>query len=312
MPNNEIEPEAEAQAIDAVTGTETTGHQWDGISELNTPLPRWWLIVFYATIVWALIYCIFMPSFPGLPGLRGHSERSNVAAALEEAAAERASLADRLLDVDRIDSIERDPALLEFAISAGKSAFGDNCATCHGVGGQGFPGYPSLADDVWLWGGGLIDIRSTIAYGIRAGTDETRISQMPAFGTQGLLTADQINDLTTFVINFSVPAADRAAIERAAPLYAAQCSACHGIAGKGDRTQGAPDLTDAEWLYGGDRISIRTQIWNGRNGVMPAWQDRLDDTTITALAVYVHTLGGGEFAENGRMPINGGGNGHGF
>ncbi|WOI54171.1 cytochrome-c oxidase, cbb3-type subunit III [Parvularcula sp. LCG005] len=280
--------------IDEATGVETTGHEWDGIQELNNPLPRWWLYVFYACIAIAVVYCILMPSYPGLPGVRGHSDRANVAAEMVEAAHQRSLLATRLLEAPSLDAIEQDPTLLEFAVAAGQSAFGDNCATCHGSGGQGYPGYPNLSDDVWLWGGTLDDIRTTIIFGIRAHSDQGRMSQMPAFGDQGLLTNDQINDLTTYVMNFTEPQSDQASIERARPLFNTQCAACHQTSGAGDRTVGAPNLTDAEWLYGSDRASIRQQIVHGRNGVMPNWGERLDEGTITALAVYVHALGGGE------------------
>ena len=280
--------------VDEHTGTETTGHEWDGIKELNTPLPRWWLILFYVTIAWAFVYCLFMPSFPGLPGLRNHSERANVDQQIDIAASERSALASKLLSGLSLDEIERDPELFQFVMAAGQSAFGDNCATCHGVGGQGFNGYPSLADDVWLWGGTLADIKTTITHGIRGHSDETRLSIMPAYGTDQLLPADQIRDLAVYVANFSDPQSDLEAIARAKPVFDQVCAACHGTDGKGDRTMGAPNLTDSEWLYAGDVKSIREQIWNGRNGVMPAWKERLDEATITALAVYVHALGGGE------------------
>jgi cytochrome c oxidase cbb3-type subunit 3 len=286
--------DTDTKNVDDVTGVETTGHEWDGIKELNNPLPRWWLIVFYVTIFWAVIYCIFMPSFPGIPGLRNHSERANVQAEMSSVREARADLAARLLISPSLEQIEQDPDLLEFAMAAGKSAFGDNCATCHGVGGQGFPGYPNLADDVWLWGGTLVDIKQTITSGIRAHAADTRMSQMPAFGEQGLLTPAQINDLTTYVMNFTESQADIEAVTRADAVYKAQCAACHGAEGKGDRIQGAPNLTDTEWLYGSDRMSIRNQIWHARNGVMPNWGGRLDEATITALAIYVHALGGGE------------------
>ena len=280
--------------VDDHTGTETTGHSWDGIEELNTPLPRWWLIVFYGTIVWALIYCIFMPSFPGLPGLRNHSERANVQQQMEQVAVDRTALASQLLSDVSLEEIEQDPELFQFVMAAGKSAFGDNCATCHGIGGRGVPGYPSLADDVWLWGGTLEDIRHTITHGIRAHSDETRFSMMPSYGIDGLLSPEEIDDLAVFVSNFSSPHSNQAAIDRAAPVFEAQCSTCHGTNGQGDRSMGAPNLTDAEWLYGSDVKTIRSQIRNGRNGVMPNWGERLDETTIVALSVYVHALGGGE------------------
>ncbi|MEM0928012.1 MAG: cytochrome-c oxidase, cbb3-type subunit III [Pseudomonadota bacterium] len=294
----------ESTDVDGHTGVQTTGHEWDGIKELNNPLPRWWLIVFYATIFWALIYCIFMPSFPGLPGLRGHSDRNNVAEEMTMAQAERSELANRLLTTASLEEIERDPELFQFAMAAGRSAFGDNCATCHGVGGRGFRGYPSLADDVWLWGGTLSDIKQTLLHGIRADNDETRTSLMPAFGEQGLLTSEQITDMTTYVLNLSERQDDQEAVARAAPLFQAQCAICHGDDGRGVRASGGPNLADAEWLYGSDRRSIRQQIYAPSHGVMPYWSDRLDDATITALAVYVHALGGGE-SEQASLPDDG-------
>lgn len=283
--------------IDDHTGVETTGHEWDGIEELNNPLPRWWLILFYASIVWAVAYCIFMPSFPGLPGLRGYSERENVEAQIDVASAERSELASRLLSDLSLEEIEQDPELFQFVMAAGKSAFGDNCATCHGVGGRGYEGYPTLSDDVWLWGGTLEDIRYTLTNGIRSHAEDTRFSIMPAFGDQGILTPGQIDDLATYVASLSRDVDDVEAIANARPIFEAQCAACHGQNGMGDRSMGAPNLTDAEWLYGGDIKSIRRQIAQARNGVMPAWGERLDETTIAALAVYVHALGGGEQAE---------------
>ncbi|MEM8986880.1 MAG: cytochrome-c oxidase, cbb3-type subunit III [Pseudomonadota bacterium] len=283
---------------DEITGVETTGHEWDGIKELNNPLPRWWLIVFYATCVWSFVYWVFMPAWPGIAGhtqgLRNHSERENVAVAIAELETQRAGLIQGLAAAPDLASIEGDPELLQLALAAGESAFGDNCATCHGAGGQGFVGYPSLVDDVWLWGGRLDDIRQTLLYGIRNEHPETRYSLMQAYGRDGLLTRDEIADLVEYVTHMSGRNADLDAVARAAPIYEQQCVSCHGPAGMGDQTQGAPNLTDAVWLYGGSREAIYDTLWNGRGGVMPGWENRLDETTITALAVYVHALGGGE------------------
>lgn len=289
--------------VDEHSGIETTGHEWDGIKELNNPLPRWWLIIFWVTVIWSVIYWVFMPSLPGLRGLRQHSERVNVTQDIGELQAARSELATKLLTTTSLEEIERDQDLSQFAMAAGKSAFGDNCATCHGVGGVGFPGYPSLADDVWLWGGTLDDIRFTLTHGIRADDDETRYSLMPAYGEQRLLDSAQINDLTYYVMNFTTPQQNADALARAKPIYDAQCAACHGDDGRGDRLQGAPNLTDAEWLYGSSQEEIRTQIWYGRNGVMPNWGDRLDEATIVSLAVYVHSLGGGEADAAGPVVI---------
>ena len=177
----------------------------------------------------------------------------------------------------------------------GESLFGDNCATCHGAGGRGATGYPILADDVWLWDGTLDGIEYTLRHGIRHEADvDTRFSLMPRFGRDGLLSTDEIDDLTEYVLQVSGQEHDAAAAERAAPIYELQCVSCHGVSAEGDRTQGAPNLTDGEWLYGSSRDAIYNTIYNARNSHMPAWQDRLDDASIKALAVYVHTLGGGE------------------
>jgi cytochrome c oxidase cbb3-type subunit 3 len=284
--------------IDAPTGVETTGHAWDGIKELNTPLPRWWLIVFWATVLWSIAYWVAMPAWPGLSGhtkgLREHSERENVEKAVAALTAERAEQMQSLLAVNNIADIETNPELLQFAMNAGGSLFGDNCATCHGSGGMGAPGYPALVDDDWLWGGTLTDIGTTLHYGVRSPHEKTRRSVMQAFGRDGILTGAQVSDLTDHVLALSGQAHDAAAAARGAPLFAQHCASCHGAEGRGDRAFGAPNLSDAIWLYGGGRAGIHASIHDGRGGVMPAWEGRLTEAQITALAVYVHALGGGE------------------
>ena len=283
--------------IDDHSGVETTQHEWDGIKELNNPLPRWWLWIFYATVIWSVIYWVFMPAWPTLSGytqgLWGHSDRENVAVAIADLQEGRALYASRLND-SSLEVIRANPELLTFAYAAGEAAFGDNCATCHGRGAQGFAGYPSLNDDVWLWGGTLDDIMQTIRFGIRADHPDTRFSQMPAFGTDGILSDAQIDDVTEYVVSLSSGDADAAAASRGAVVYEEQCSFCHGQTATGMRELGAPNLTDAEWLYGGDRETIRASIYNARYGVMPAWEDRLDPAMIRALAIWVHEQGGGE------------------
>lgn len=284
--------------VDDHSGVETTGHSWDGIKELNNPLPRWWVWTFYLTVIWSIVYWILMPSWPGITGyakgVRGHSERENVAAALEKLNASRSSAMGALGTIEDIDEVERDPQLLQYTLAAGASLFGDNCATCHGAGGQGFAGYPNLNDDSWLWGGGFADIKQTIRYGIRSGHERARVNVMQPYGRDGVLSPDQISDLTDYVKSLSGEEGGAAGAARAAPVYGQICAACHGAAGKGDQTLGAPDLTDAIWLYGGDRKTIHETLMNGRGGVMPSWEGRLTDEQITALAVYVHSLGGGE------------------
>lgn len=287
--------------IDDHSGVETTGHSWDGIKELNNPLPRWWLYTWYACIAWAVVYMIIMPAIPALPGMGtntkgigNHSDRDNVAVAIEQLKTERRESSATLLGAS-LQQIENDRELQQFAMAMGESLFGDNCATCHGAGGRGAKGYPALADDVWLWGGTLDDIEYTIRHGIRQDDDaETRFSLMPAFGRDKLLSGAQVEDLTEYVLNFSGRSSDPAAVARAEPVWQAQCVACHTNAGTGDRAQGAPNLTDIDWLYGSSRSDIHATIYNARNSHMPAWQGRLDDASIKALAVYVHTLGADE------------------
>lgn len=286
-----------APRFDEATRQYTTGHSWDGIEELNTPMPRWWLGIFYATIVFSIGYMILMPAVPLInnytQGYLDFSDRKEVAQDLVKMRSERAIFADRLTNAT-IEDITNDPELFRFAMASGRSAFGDNCATCHGTGGQGFKGYPNLNDDIWIWGGTFEDIRHTLEVGIRAAHEETRFNLMQAFGRDGLLSRDELNDLTEYLLAFSGRGVDPEASTRGRMLFADNCASCHGDDARGDRSQGSPDLTDAEWLYGGERADILESLNNGRQGVMPNWHERLDPETITALAVYVHALGGGE------------------
>lgn len=288
--------------IDQETGTETTGHEWDGIRELDNPLPRWWLWIFYACIAWSVVYWVLMPAWPAPPGMQGftegvvgNSERVNVAEDMQALQASRSDFFTRLDAAESYDAIESDPALFRFALAAGESNFANFCATCHGAGAQGFTGYPNLNDDVWLWGGSFNDIRTTLLYGIRSDHAETRYSQMPAYGADGLLSREQIRNVRDYVLSLSGGTGfDAAALNAGAEVFASQCATCHGDNGMGDRSQGAPNLTDAIWLYGGSPEQVENSIWRGPFGVMPAWEGRLDDPVITALAAYVYSLGGGE------------------
>jgi len=268
-----------------------TGHEWDGIFELDNPLPRWWLWLFYASIAFAIGYWILMPAWPGLngytKGVLGRSDRADVARQLTALEALRGDQMARLRNAS-LTQIEADPMLQDYALMVGQSVFGDNCATCHGIGGTGSKGYANLRDDVWLWGGSLTDIHHTITVGVRSTPTDTRMSQMPPFGRDGILNPAQVSDLTEYVVALSRRQADPAAVGRAGPLFQQHCATCHTPRGIGDQTKGAPNLTDQEWLFGSDREAIRAQIVSGRGGVMPAWGPRLKPETIKALAVYVH------------------------
>jgi cytochrome c oxidase cbb3-type subunit 3 len=283
--------------IDEPTGVETTGHEWDGIRELDNPLPRWWLWTWYASIAAAIVYWVLMPAWPGLhgftPGILHQSDRVKVVHELAKLKALRGAEAAQLQTAS-LEEIERDPKLQAYAMAAGQALFGDNCATCHGQGGTGGKGYPNLRDDVWLWGGSLEQIQHTITYGVRTGEPGAGNTLMPAFGRDQMLKDAQIDDLTEYVVALSRRPANRAAVTRATQLFAEQCAACHGPEGKGDQTKGVPNLTDGEWLYGSSREAIRDQIVNGRGGVMPTWGKRFDPQTIKALTVYIHANAGGQ------------------
>jgi cytochrome c oxidase cbb3-type subunit 3 len=284
--------------IDAVTGTETTGHEWDGIRELNTPLPRWWLWTFYITIVWSIGYWIVYPSWPLVTtyaqGTFGWNSRAAVAEDLAALRAQRGAMESRIAAAP-LEQILADQQMLDFARAQGRAAFADNCAPCHGAGGGGAKGYPNLNDDDWLWGGKLDDIAFTIRHGIRSTDDKTRQGAMPAFGRDKLLTRADIEAVTDFTRSLSgLPVAQGADLAKGKKVFADNCVACHGDAGKGNRELGTPDLTDQIWLYGSERNAIIEGLMNGRGAVMPAWAPRLDDTTIKSLAVYVHALGGGQ------------------
>ncbi len=279
---------------DPQTGIETTGHSWDGIKELNNPLPRWWLWVLWVTVIWAIGYWIAMPTWPTITGftggLLGYSQRAVVADELEAAKAVHAPLNARILATP-LDRVRTDPELLSFALAGGRSAFLVNCAQCHGTGAAGGKGFPNLNDDDWLWGGTLADIEHAIRFGVRSGHAEAREGDMPAFVKDQLLSEAEAWQIVYYVLDLAVGAPKRDS--PAAQLFADNCAACHGADGKGDAKLGAPNLTDAIWLFGGDRNAIYASVAQSRRGVMPGWQSRLDEATIKKLAVYIHALGGG-------------------
>lgn len=284
---------------DHITGTATTGHEWDGIKELNTPLPRWWLNIFYASIIWAFGYWVVYPSWPlvssHLTGVIAYSSRAEVAVELDALKAKRAAQATDLAKVE-LGAIKADPKLLSLALAQGKAAFGDNCAPCHGLGGAGSKGYPNLNDDDWLWGGTLAEIHTTLEHGIRSTNDDkTRISAMPAFGRDGILKKEEVRTVANYVRTLSGLSAE-AGFSKAAgeKLFTDNCAACHGDKGQGNKELGAPNLTDAITLYGSGLEDIVETVSNSRSGLMPAWGARLDPVTIKSLAVYVHSLGGGK------------------
>jgi len=284
---------------DEVTGTETTGHEWNGIKELDTPLPRWWLWTFYLTIIWGIGYTLAYPSWPGLSsnfkGFLGTTNRMELETELAAVNKARGEKLAKLKDLS-LDEIVKDEGLRQFATQMGAAAFKVNCVQCHGAGAQGSVGYPNLNDDDWIWGGTLDAIHFTITNGARYNPDtfeDTRSSDMPAFGEQ--LEPAQIDAVTEYVLKLSGQQHDAKKAEAGKKIFMeeAGCNGCHGDDGKGMAEVGGPNLTDKIWLYSGTREAIKSQITKPKHGVMPAWKGRLDDATIKALTIYVHSLGGG-------------------
>lgn len=282
--------------IDDISGVETTGHEWDGIRELNNPMPRWWVWTFYVTILWAIGYTIAFPAWPlisdATSGMLGWSSRATVATDLASAKEAQAGFVDRIAK-SSLQEIMADPQLQQFAVAGGASAFKVNCAQCHGSGAAGFVGFPNLNDNDWVWGGTVDDIYRTIAHGIRhPGDNETRTSDMPAYGD--ILQPEEIKQVAAYVVSLTGTPSDVALVEPGKQVFADNCAACHGEDAKGNREMGAPNLADAIWLKGEGEAAIAAQARSPKHGVMPAWLPRLGDPAVKQLAVFVHSLGGGE------------------
>ena len=288
--------------IDDITGTETTQHEWDGIKELDTPLPKWWLYTFYGTIAWALVYTILFPAWPlissATAGVLGYSSRAEVHEAIAEHAEAQSVYTDRIAELS-IDEVASDAELMQFAQAGGAAVFATYCSQCHGAGAAGVQasGYPNLLDDEWIWGGTREAIEYTIRHGIRNELDfDARFSEMPRFGADEILSAEEIAAVADHVLSLS---GQGAGSEEGAALYADNCAACHGEEGGGNHDLGAPNLADAIWLYGGARETVIESIYYSRAGVMPPWNEEvrgasgLSDTEIKQVALYVHSLGGG-------------------
>ncbi len=283
--------------IDEKSGLETTGHEWDGIQELNNPLPRWWLTILYATIIWSFGYMIVYPAWPLVSsytkGVFGYSSRAEVEKTVADAKAAQKQYLDKL-ETASLEQIRTDEEMLGFAMAGGRAAFKVNCSQCHGSGAQGFMGYPNLNDDEWLWGGSIENIHFTITHGVRNdASEDAHQSAMPAFFKDEILERAQISDVADYVLSISGREADAEAVARGEEVFADNCVACHGEGGVGNAELGAPSLNNQIWLYGGDKAAIVDTVSNSRNGVMPAWGKILDPVVVKQLAVYVHSLGGG-------------------
>lgn len=282
--------------IDQETGIETTGHDWDGIKELNNPLPRWWLWSLYLCIIWGIWYVIAYPAWPMIKGATtgylGYSTRANVEADIAAFNDKNVDLRTALSDVV-LRELENNEDLSRFAVAGGAAVFRTNCSQCHGSGAAGAKGYPNLLDDDWLWGGSVDQIAYTINHGIRNEIDpDAHWSQMPAYDE--ILEQSEIDNVVQHVISLSSTEFDADMAAEGVVIFEDHCSACHGAEGLGDRDQGAPNLADAIWLYGGDVDTLTETVKYARFGVMPPWGTRLSKSDVNAVAAYVHQLGGGE------------------
>ena len=282
---------------DPVSGYLTTGHEWNGIKELNTPVPRAVIFFLWATFLYSVVYWILMPAWPlGVTytkGLLGIDQRDIVTAQVKEAAADRAKWT-KLIETEDYTAIQHDKRLMGIVRQTGATLFGDNCAACHGRAATGGHGFPTLVSQAFLWGGTPDAIAETIRVGINASHPDTRVSQMPAFGRDGILTRDKIDDVVDYVRSLSVPALASSIapdkLARGKAVFAENCVACHGDNATGSTDVGAPNLRDLSWIYGGDAQTVFTSVWGGRQGQMPSWESRLSGLDRKILALYLVDL----------------------
>jgi cytochrome c oxidase cbb3-type subunit 3 len=287
-----------AEERDPISGHKTTGHVWNGIKELDTPVPRGVLMFLVVTHVFAVLWWFLMPTWPlgttYTKGLLDTDQHKIIEQKLMAANAERAAWVNRIDDAS-FDEILADPQLMEIVETTGHRLFGDNCAACHGRDGTGQNNYPDLTDHDWIWGGGPEAIAQTITTGVNTSHEQSRVSQMPAFGRDGMLDTGQVSNVAAYVYSLSHPAYSTPeridAINAGQQVFLTTCAACHGENAKGNQEVGAPNLTDNFWIYGGDIGTIVTTVHGGREGHMPTWDERLTKAQIKILATYVYSLG---------------------
>ncbi|QUS37449.1 cytochrome-c oxidase, cbb3-type subunit III [Tardiphaga alba] len=282
---------------DPVSGYLTTGHEWNGIKELNTPVPRAVYFFLWATFLYSVVYWILMPAWPlGVTytrGLLGLDQRDIVTAQVKEAAVDRAKWT-KLIETESYEAIQLDKRLMGIVRQTGATLFGDNCAACHGRAATGGHGFPTLVSQAFLWGGTPDAIAETIRVGINASHPDTRVSQMPAFGRDGMLTRDKIDDVVDYVRSLSMPAVAQSIapekLARGKAVFTENCVACHGDNATGSTDVGAPNLRDLSWIYGGNAQTVFTSVWGGRQGQMPSWEARLSPLDRKILALYIVDL----------------------
>lgn len=254
---------------------ETTGHVYDGIEEYNNPLPRWWLILFYLTIIFGVFYLALYPGLGNFKGLLGWSQVSEYEADVARAEAKYGELYAQMAALPIPELAQDDEAM-----QTGRRLFGNTCAVCHGADGGGARGYPDLTDDSWLWGGSPEAIKTSILDG--------RTGVMPAWGA--VLGEEGVDQVAGYVYSLNGRSAPASLTRPGKVKFEATCAACHGIDGTGNQALGAPDLTSDAWVYGGSLAAIKETIRNGRQGVMPAHRDLLGEDRAHIVAAYVYSL----------------------
>ncbi len=288
----------DVEEVDPVSGRKTTGHEWNGIKELDTPVPRGVLIFLVVTHLFALLWWVLMPTWPVgttyTKGILGTDQWQRIEEEMAQSQAARAQWTSAI-ETMSFEEIIADENLMQFVRDSGRQLFGDNCAACHGMDARGAANYPDLTDDDWLWGGGPENIAETLRVGINTAHEETRVAQMPAFGRDQMLERAQVRQVALYVRSLSHPETstpDNAeALQAGREVFLTNCAACHGEDATGSRDVGAPNLTDDYWIYGGDMQTLVTSIHGGRQGHMPTWDERLSKSEIKTLALYVNDLG---------------------
>lgn len=281
---------------DPYTGQMTTGHEWNGIAELNAYVPKVVWYCYAITIIYSLIAWVLLPTWPLFStyttGILGADQRVLVEEQVAEAEAQRADW-ETQMETLSIEEIHANPELSAIVARTAPTIFGDNCEACHGATAEGGPGYPNLVDKAWLWGGDEEAIMETLRVGINSPHEDTRFSEMMAYGRDGLLSRDELRTLVAHVrtISHQETSATPEVLAEGEELFATNCASCHGDDGTGMIDVGAPNLTDGFWIYGGDEASIYKTLVNGRKGWMPAWESRLSEAERKMLTAYIIGLG---------------------
>lgn len=282
---------------DPVSGRNLTGHEWDGIKELDSPVPVLGRMALWGSVIYSVVCWVLYPAWPLVGdftrGITNSSAREDVIVDLDAARQARAATDKILVDGDIFAQVE-DADLRRQIEPSSAVLFNDNCAACHGTDLQGQRGFPNLRDDHWLWSGSPDEVEYTIAYGINASHDDSRSVQMMAYGRDELLEEDEINAVIEYVLSLSDRARAPELVADGAVIFEDNCASCHGEGAVGGEETGAPSLTDAVWIYGDSPEDITETIWNGRAGEMPAWDTRLTPAEIRKLALYVKWQGGND------------------